>query len=793
MRVPETGGRSAQSHSMFKILLGTTMIVGTAAAPQAMAQTRVVSACTGVQLPRSVVTDIVAPVVTGITGPIETSVNGILGSPLLGLLLPPLNTNATGLLNQAASGAPIALQVLDTNGNIVGPNDQCQMTSDAIGLDTAAGISIGGNRIVGLGVEGTPSFAADINAIALGNNARAETGASGSIAFGTDAQVTAANSVALGAGSIATRGARNGYVAIGVAGVQNSAGEVSVGTAASQRQITNVAAGSAPTDAANVGQLSGVADQVAALASGTIVYDDNTRTRATLGGAVGTVLANVGAGTVAAGSTEAVNGSQLFATNQRIEDTVAALGMLDTRVSANTSQLATLSAGAVQYDNVARDRLTLGGATGTTLSNVAVGSVAATSTDAVNGSQLFATNAQVAANTAVLAQVGNGATGPVRYSTAVAPTTPNGGIVSSNLTLVGVDGGAVALHNVASGMLGVGSTDAVNGDQLNATNQTVAALSGRTTMVEETVATNTTQIAGNTAAIADLRTTVAGTDTAVGTLTTRVDANSTAITDLQTQLGNQPLQYADAAAPTVPNGGTLTDDATLVGVSGTAVGLRNVRAGAVAIGSTDAVNGGQLAETNVQVAANSAAITTLNNTLTGSTVTPIQYSNGGTPTVPNGGTLTNDVTLIGADPAAAVALHNVASGSVASGSTDAVNGDQLFAVATQSSNSLQYDRDATGTRTNRVTLTGGNAALPVTIANVAAGTVAAGSTQAVNGGQLATVNQTAPARLEVIPRTMMTQRGTLLPDIRTQRMPMNAWQAVAVRPAKSGATQSASV
>jgi len=76
-----------------------------------------------------------------------------------------------------------------------------------------------------------------------------------------------------------------------------------------------------------------------------------------------------------------------------------------------------------------------------------------------------------------------------------------------------------------------------------------------------------------------------------------------------------------------------------------------------------------------------------------------------------------------------------------------VNGDQLFAVATQSSNSLQYDRDATGTRTNRVTLTGGNAALPVTIANVATGTVAAGSTQAVNGGQLASVNQTAQAAL----------------------------------------------
>ncbi len=923
MRVPQNKPRSGSANSMLRVLLGSTMLVGTIVAQQAAAQTRVVSACSGVQLPRSVVTDIVAPIVTGITAPIEGTVNGILGLPLLGAVLPPLNTNVTGLVNQAASGAPITLQVLDTSGNVVGPNDQCQMTADVISLDNPAGISIGGNRIGGLGANGTPSFASDINAIAFGNNARAEAGATGSIAFGTDAQVTAANSVALGAGSIAGRGAQAGYTAIGLTGAQTSAGEVSVGTAAGLRQITNVAAGSAATDAATVGQVTGVADRVTALAGSTIAYDDATRARATLGGAGGTVLANVGAGAVTATSTEAVNGSQLFATNarvdanvaaigsldtrvttnsqdivtlqgatanavrydvdaggvrtggvtlagvvpgtavtlgnvaagalvatsteavngsqlfatntrvdanttaiggldtrvtgntqdiatlqgasaiavrydvdangvrtggvtlagvvpgtavrlgnvaagtvaanstdavnggqlfatdQRLDATVTALGALDTRVTANTSGLTTLAASAVQYDNVARDRLSLGGAAGTVIANVAAGNVSATSTEAVNGSQLFAVNAQVVANTNAIAQIGNGSAGPVRYSTAAAPTVPNGGTVSDDLTLVGASGGAVALHNVAGGAVGAGSTDAVNGDQLNTTNQAVTALAGRTTTLEGTVATHTTQIANNTTAIADLQANATGTGTAVTNLTTRVDANSTAITNLQTQVGNQPLKYADASAPTTPNGGTLTDDATLVGASGGSVGLRNVRAGTVAIGSTDAVNGGQLAETNLQVAANSTAITNLSNTLTGSTVSPIQYSNPGSPTASNGGTLTNDVTLIGANAAAPVALHNVASGSVAAGSTDAVNGGQLFAVATQSSNSLQYDRDAAGVRTNQVTLAGGNAAAPVTLANVAAGTVASGSTQAVNGGQLYAVNQTAQAALSL--------------------------------------------
>ena len=834
MRVSHTQARSDRSNRLLKILLGTTISIGAATAQQAAAQTRVVSACSGVQLPRSVVTDIVAPVVTGITAPIEQTVNGILNLPLLGAVLPPLNTNATGLLNQAASGAPITLQVLDTNGNIVGPNDQCQMTADAISLDSSAGLSIGGNRVSGLGLDGTPSFAADVNAIAFGNNARAEAGATGSIAFGTNAQVTAANSVALGAGSIAGRGAQTGYTAIGLTGTQNSAGEVSVGTAGGLRQITNVAAGSAATDAATVGQVTGVADRVTALAANTIGYDDATRARATLAGAGGTVLANVGAGALNATSTEAVNGAQLFATNGRVDANTAAIGGLDTRVTANTqtivalqgatanavrydvdaagvrtggvtlvgntpgaavrlgnvdagalsatstdavngsqlfatdqrlgaavaslaaldtqvtantSQLAALGASAVQYDNVARDRLTLGGSAGTVLANVAAGSVSANSTEAVNGAQLFAVNAQVAANTNAIAQMGNGSLGPVRYSTAATPTTPNGGTVTDDLTLVGASGGAVALHNVAGGTVGAGSTDAVNGDQLNTTNQTVAALTGRTTTLETVVAGQATQIAGNTAAIADLQANVTGTGSAVTNLTTRVDANSTAITNLQTQVGNQPLKYADAASPTTPNGGTLTDDATLVSASGGAVGLHNVRAGNLAIGSTDAVNGGQLAETNLQVAANTSAISTLANSLAGSTVSPIQYSNPDSPTASNGGTLTNDVTLVGANPAAAVALHNVAAGSVAAGSTDAVNGGQLFAVAQQSSNSLQYDRDATGARTNQITLAGGNAAAPVTIANVAAGTVAASSTQAVNGGQLYAVNQTAQAAL----------------------------------------------
>lgn len=664
---------STMTRLLTRSLLGSPVLLAVLTAQQAAAQQRVVSACSGVSLPRSAVTDILTPVITGIATPIEGRVNDILGLPLLGGVLPDLSLNASGLLTDAANGAPITLQALATDGTVVGPTDQCRLTADSITLDAPAGVAIGGNQITGLGANGAAAFASDINAIAFGNNARAEAGATGSIALGTNSSVTAANSVALGAGSVAGRGALANYTATGLAGAQNSAGEVSIGAPGAERQLTNVAAGTAATDAATVGQVDGVAAQVTALADR-----------------------------------------------------------------------------AVQYDGAARDRVTLAGAGGTVIGNVGAGTLSATSTEAVNGSQLFATNAQVAANTTAITNLGNVAAGPVRYADPATPTVPNGGTVTDEATLLGASGGAVGLHNVRAGALAAGSTDAVNGDQLFATNQAVAGntdaitnIDARVTTTETNVANLQIDVANNTTAITDLQNSVTGTNTNVTNLTTQVDANTTQITNINTSLANQPLRYSDAATPTTPNGGTVSEDATLVSASGGAVGLHNVRAGALVAGSTDAVNGDQLATTNAQVSANTTAITNFNNLVTGSAVSPVQYSDPDNPTVPNGGTLTNDVTFVGADPAAPVTLHNVAGGAVSATSTDAVNGQQLFAVSQQAANSLQYDRDAAGARGNSVTLAGGNAAAPVAINNVAAGAVAAGSTQAVNGGQLYATNQVA--------------------------------------------------
>jgi autotransporter adhesin len=432
------------------LLLGCAALSATCAtlipAP-AQAQTAVVNVCTGIRLPRSAVTDVLAPVANGIVDPVEDRVNSILDViaiiPIVGQLIPDLNTNVAGLLSNAAAGAPISLQVLDTNGNVVDPADGCNVQADGISLANPAGIAIGGNEITGLGATGEAATAADIDAIAFGNSARADAGATGSIAIGADSRVAAANSVAIGAGATATRGAQAGYAALGLDTPQTSAGEFSVGSTGAARQVTNVAAGSSATDAVNVAQLQGVADDVSALDTrvtnnSTTIANHETRITALEAGGGG------GGGTP---------GPVRYA--DAATPTTPNAG-----TPTNDATLAGAAPGAVG------------------LHNVRSGTLAAASTDAVNGGQLFATNQQVADHETRITVIENSVAGtaisPIQYSNAATPTVPNGGTVTNDVTLVGAGGAPVAVHNVAAGRVAAGSTDAVNGGQLAATNAIAA-------------------------------------------------------------------------------------------------------------------------------------------------------------------------------------------------------------------------------------------------------------------------------------------------------------------------------
>ncbi|WP_420496917.1 YadA-like family protein [Sphingomonas sediminicola] len=296
------------------------------------------------------------------------------------------------------------------------------------------------------------------------------------------------------------------------------------------------------------------ASAAATTAANSVQYGGASQTSVTFGGAGGTVLTNVAAGTVVAGSTDAVNGDQLFTLSQQV------------------TGLANATANGVQYDDATQAQVTLGEAAGTVVTNVAAGNIAAGSTDAVNGGQLAATNAQVATNTANIANLTtqvNTNTGdinaiqvqianltvaggsPVQYSNPATPTTSNGGVATNDVTIVGANAGSVTVHNVAAGVVAAGSTDAVNGSQLAATN----------------VAVQTAQTTANQAQA-----------TATQAQTTATQAQGTATQALV--LANNSVQYDNAqrTSATLNPGGSATR-------------FSNVATGTAA---TDAVNVAQL-------------------------------------------------------------------------------------------------------------------------------------------------------------------------------------------------------
>jgi autotransporter adhesin len=108
-----------------------------------------------------------------------------------------------------------------------------------------------------------------------------------------------------------------------------------------------------------------------------VAYDDATKAAVTLGGSNGTQIHNVAAGVA---GKDAVNLDQLKAAGL----TVGTSGEVTNAF--------------VAYDSSAKDLVTLqGGASGTKITNLKAGALTSTSTDAINGSQLYNTASSTAA------------------------------------------------------------------------------------------------------------------------------------------------------------------------------------------------------------------------------------------------------------------------------------------------------------------------------------------------------------------------------------------------------------
>lgn len=186
------------------------------------------------------------------------------------------------------------------------------------------------------------------NVISLGNENTVT--ADEAVAIGNGTKVTKKGGVAIGVGSVANReaGIKGAFapdtIPEGAESTWTSTqGAFSVGEEGkTTRQITNVAAGSKATDAVNVAQLEKALESIST--EGLTIQDGGPSV--TKGGIDGgdKQVTGVAAGEISSTSKDAVNGSQLFATNQQVAQNAQSISKLGNRINKVGAGAAALAA-----------------------------------------------------------------------------------------------------------------------------------------------------------------------------------------------------------------------------------------------------------------------------------------------------------------------------------------------------------------------------------------------------------------------------------------------------------------
>ncbi len=491
---------------------------------------------------------------------------------------------------------------------------------------------------------GKLSNASKINSIALGSNSTAS--GEGSVALGENSFAGGINSLALGSQSNANG---DNAVALGVGSVAEQDNTVSVGNSTTQRKITNMAAGliqPGSTEAINGSQLHALSASVAArLGAGAGVNGDGSvnapsyKLKSGIYNNVGEALLGIDNDTLHWDKTEgAFSASYIvknadgspkssIAQNKIINVAKGTISATSTDV-VNGSQLYDLQQDALLWNGTAFSAAH-GSDTTSKITNVAKGTVSATSTDVVNGSQLYDLQQD--------ALLWNG----------TAFSAAHGTEATSKIT------------NVEDGTISDTSKDAVNGSQLKETKDDVATNTANIADNTADIATNTSNIATNTTHIAYNTANIATNTTDIATNTADIATNASSITTL------------NADVDTLEKDALLWNGTAFSAKHGTEATskITNVTAGDLTAGSTDAVNGSQLKTTNDNVSTNTTNITNLTDSV---------------------GDLKDDSLLWNKTAGAFSAAHgteatskitNLLAGKVSSDSTDAINGSQLYGVA----------------------------------------------------------------------------------------------------------------
>ncbi|HCB3464447.1 TPA: YadA-like family protein [Escherichia coli] len=428
--------------------------------------------------------------------------------------------------------------------------------------------------------------------------------------------------------------------------------------------------------AANTTSINSLNTSVDALEQDAMLWN-GTAFNAAHGTETTSTITNVKAGTLSDDSTDAVNGSQLKATNDNVATNTTNIASNTANIATNTANINTLN---TSIDTLEQDAILWNGTaysaahgteTASTITNVKAGTLSENSTDAVNGAQLNATNANVATNTTNIATN----TASINTLNTSIDALEQDALLWDGTAFSAAHGAnkdASKITNVLAGTVSSASTDAINGSQLHGLSSSIATyLGGGATVSDSGVFSGPTyNIDGNDY-------------TNVGAA---LDAINTSLSD---SLGDALLWDSTTGAFSAKHGST----ASLI---------TNVADGAVSDSSSDAVNGSQLYDVSnsvVDVLGGGAGVNTDGSISAPTyTIANTDYDNVGDALNALDTTLDDamlwDATagengaFSASHDGSASKITNVAAGTISDTSTDAVNGAQLHGVSSSVAEAL---------------------------------------------------------------------------------------------------------
>lgn len=615
----------------------------------------------------------------------------------------------------------------------------------------AGGVAIGNSAKTGSEsgtAVGTRARAMGRSSTAIGRGATVFEQSESGFAMGAGAEVGAAGGgadggVAIGAGAKIGSGA-HGSLALGSSAQANEAGVASFGNSGMQRRLVNIARGTADHNATTVSQLK---DSLA-----------------TLGGS---------AGMDASGNIIAPTYNVQGGTQSTVEGALMALDgaviTADRRADKVEGQLSSIFQDSPSTRADGMNQIALNGVDGMVLTNLADGRVAPGSRDAVTGSQLYAAEQKISQNRNDLEAM--------RKEREIGEQAMRG------LDASVIDYGGARLTGVAEAKLSADSSDVVRGSQLYETNSRVSELEDVAQFVSIGSAPFSERAEAGAAGVAVGNSAKTGLEggTAVGTFAGAMGKNSTAIGRAATVSVDSANGFAMGVGAQVGGGAGGANEGVAIGAG--------ARVGSGAHGSLALGNGSQADEEGVAsfggVGIKRRLVNIANGTANHNAATVGQLRGAlsalGSEVDANGNIVGPSFNVQGQSQSTLNGALEALDGAVVS-TTSRVN-----QVESQLRSVFQETPSVRADGTHQLTLAGANG---MVISNVANGLIAAGSRDAVNGGQLHSMQQQINGRMDGLEQRIDDQ-----PQARamsTASTPSPSTEETAPAPETSGSPQIAS-